>query len=131
VNWLLNGPSSSDLQFLLDSGELPTSPQAPRAWKGTPGLRTALRKAFTDIIGQPRLLPLFQPASLTPYQAASGRASNATYNIVGFVGVTVTSVTGAGDHLNITVQPCDVTDTTAVFDPSTIYPAGRRAADAA
>jgi len=40
------------------------------------------------------------------------------------VGVTVTSVTGNGNNLNITVQPCSVIDPTAVYDPDSIYPAG-------
>ncbi len=123
-NWIRNGPSSSDLQSLMNSGRYPVSEQSPKAWKGTPGLRNTLRSDFTAIIGQPRLLPLFKPASTTPYQAASGAGSNATYNIVGFVGVSVTSVTGNGNDLNITVQPCSVMDPTAVFDPATIYPAG-------
>ena len=123
-NWIQNGPNASDLQSLIDSARFPVSEQTPKAWKGSPGLRDTLRSDFTAIIGQPRLLPLFKPASTTPYQAASGAGSNATYNIVGFVGVSVTSVTGNGGNLNISVQPCSVMDPTAVFDPSTIYPAG-------
>ena len=123
-NWILNGPSDSDLQSLLDRARFPVTEPAPKAWKGTPGLHNTLRSDFAAIIGQPRLLPLFKPASTSPYQAASGAGNNATYNIVGFVGVTVTSVTGNGNNLNITVQPCSVIDPTAVFDPASIYPAG-------
>lgn len=123
-NWILNGPCDSDLQNLIGRGRFPVSEPAPKAWKGTPGLHDTLRSDFTAIIGQPRLLPLFKPASASPYQAASGAGNNATYNIVGFVGVTVTSVTGNGNNLNITVQPCSVIDPTAVFDSASIYPAG-------
>ena len=123
-NWILNGPCDSDLQNLIDRGRFPVSEPAPKAWKGTPGLHNTLRSDFAAIIGQPRLLPLFKPASACPYQAASGAGNNATYTIVGFVGVTVTSVTGNGNNLNITVQPCSVIDPTAVFDPASIYPAG-------
>ncbi|MCX7408563.1 MAG: pilus assembly protein TadG-related protein [Planctomycetales bacterium] len=123
-NWILNGPCDSDLQNLIDRGRFPVSESAPKAWKGTPGLRNTLRSDFEAIIGQPRLLPLFKPASASPYQAAAGAGNNATYNIVGFVGVTVTSVTGNGNNLNITVQPCSVIDPTAVYDPDSIYPAG-------
>ena len=123
-NWIQNGPNASDLQSLIDSARFPVSEQTPKAWKGSPGLRDTLRSDFTAIIGQPRLLPLFKPASTTPYQAASGAGSNATYNIVGFVGVSVTSVTGSGGNMNISVQPCSVMDPAAVFDPATIYPAG-------
>jgi len=123
-NWILNGPSASDLQYLVNSGAYPVSMSSPKAWKGTPGLRSTLTSAFSSIIGQPRLLPLFKPASTTPYQAASGNGSNTTYSIVGFAGVTVTSVSGNGSNMNISVQPCSVIDPTAVFDAATIYPAG-------
>ena len=123
-NWILNGPSAGDLQYLAGSGAFPVSLASPKPWKGTPGLRSTLRSDFAAIIGQPRLLPLFKPASDNPYQAASGAGSNASYNIVGFAGVMVTKVTGSGNNLDICVQPCSVLDTSAVFDPSTIYPAG-------
>lgn len=123
-NWILNGPGEGDLQSLAAQGSFPVSMDSPRPWKGSPGLKSELRAEFEAIIGQPRLLPLFQPASLIPYQAAAGTGSNATYNIVGFVGVMVTEVTGNGGNLNISVQPCDVVDPTAVFDPATLFPAG-------
>ncbi len=123
-DWVVNGPSSDDIQFLLDDNQLPVSPDSPKAFKGSPGLRSALSKNFAGIIGQPRLLPLFEPASTTPYQAASGAGSNASYKIVAFVGVTVTSVSGHGGNLDISVSPCDVMDPTAVFEPSSFFPAG-------
>lgn len=123
-NWILNGPSASDLQYLANSGAYPVSLSTPKAWKGTPGLRSTLGSAFSAIIGQPRLLPLFQPKTTTPYQAASGNGSNTTYSIVGFAGVMVTSVSGQGTNMDICVQPCSVLDPTAVFDATTIYPAG-------
>lgn len=123
-NWILNGPSACDLQYLANSGAYPVSLSTPKAWKGTPGLRSTLGSAFSAIIGQPRLLPLFQPKTTTPYQAASGNGSNTTYSIVGFAGVMVTSVSGQGTNMDICVQPCSVLDPTAVFDATTIYPAG-------
>lgn len=123
-SWILNGPTGSDLQTLMNEGKFPVSQSAPKNWKGSPGLRTALRSDFTQIIGQPRLLPLFKPANNSPYQAASGSGSNTTYAIVGFVGVKVTVASGAGNNLEIAVQPCDVIDPTAVFDSATLYPAG-------
>ena len=127
-NWVLDGPTVSDLQYLSTSGQFPVSLTAPKAWKGTPGLRTTLSNDFSAIIGQPRLLPLFKPASTSPYQAASGNGSNTTYSIVGFAGVTVTSVSGAGVNLSICVQPCSVLDPTAVFDSTSIYPVGAQPA---
>src|SRR5579863_2423375 len=123
VNWILNGPSADDLQYLIDNDEVPVSQQSPVAWKGSPGLKSNLVSDFASIIGQPRLLPLFQPASSNPYQAATGNGSNTKYNIVGFVGVSVTQATGSGSNMNISVTPCGVVDPTAVFSPSSVYPA--------
>ena len=123
-NWIQNGPSASDLQTLLDAGKLPVSEQSPKNFKGSPGLKSNLGSDFAAIIGQRRLLPLFAPASQSPYQAASGNGNNATYSIVGFVGVMVTQASGNGNNLSISVTPCDVIDPTAVFDPSSVYPAG-------
>lgn len=124
ADWVEYGPSASDIQTLIDEGKLPTSESNPKSWKGSPGLRNTLRKQFIDIIGMPRLLPLFIPASQNPYQAASGVGSNASYKIAAFAGVKVTSVTGNGTNLNITVQPYDVLDPTALYDSSTICPVG-------
>lgn len=122
--WVLDGPTQDDLDNLQGGGWVPVNQSSPRPWKGSPGLKSELRREFAQIIGQPRLLPLFQPASQAPYQAASGHGANATYKIVGFVGVTITSVTGAGNNMNISVKPCDVIDPTAVYDPTTVFPAG-------
>ncbi len=122
--WINNGPTAADVQYLIDQQMLPVTQSTPRPWKGSPGLKSQLVQEFVKIIGKPRVLPLFKPASLTPYQAASGNGSNTTYNIVGFVGVKVTQATGNGSNMNISVQPCSVFDTTAVFDSSTLFPAG-------
>jgi len=122
--WVLNGPRASDLQSLVNAGSFPVSMSTPKPWKGSPGLRSVLSSYFSQIIGQPRLLPLFQPATVSPYQAASGSGSNTTYAIVGFVGVKVNHVSGSGSNLNISVQPCPVIDPTAVFDSTTVYPVG-------
>ena len=123
-NWILNGPSMADVESLISSGEFPVSEASPRPWKGTPGLRSSLKAEFAAIIRQPRLLPLFKPVSTSPYQAARGNGSNTTYDIVGFAGVMVTSVSGSGNNMDISVEPCDVLDPAAVFDPDSIYPAG-------
>jgi Flp pilus assembly protein TadG len=127
-NWILNGPSANDLKYLISIGDFPVCMSDPKQWKASPGLRTVLASYFTQIIGQPRLLPVFVPASETPYQAAIGSGQNTTYAICGFVGVTVCSVSGSGSNLSICVKPCSVIDPTAVFDPSTVYPAGTQPA---
>lgn len=123
-DWILNGPTSADLQTLINAGSFPVSLTAPKPWKGSPGLKSSLLPDFIAIKNQPRLLPLFKPAATNPYQAASGSGSNTTYNIVGFVGVRVSQATGHGTNMTICVEPCDVIDATAIFDGHTLYPAG-------
>ncbi len=123
-NWVLNGPSDSDLQALVNAGSFPVSTTSPKPWKGSPGLKSSLLPDFIAIKEQPRLLPIFRPATTSPYQAASGNGSNTTYSIVGFVGVKVTVAAGHGTNMTICVQPCDVIDPTAVFDSATLFPAG-------
>ncbi len=123
-DWVLDGPTSSDIQTLIDNGFFPVSEAAPKKWKGSPGLRSALSSDFEDIIGEPRLLPLFKPRTMSPYQAAYGVGSNAGYDIVGFVGVTVAQVSGHGGNLSISVKPCNVIDPSAVFDGTSITPLG-------
>jgi Flp pilus assembly protein TadG len=123
-DWVLDGPTSSDIQCLIDNGFFPVSEAQPKKWKGSPGLRSALSSDFEAIIGKPRLLPLFKPRTQSPYQAAYGVGSNAGYDIVGFVGVTVSQVSGHGGNLSISVEPCNVIDSSAVFDPNSITPLG-------
>ncbi|HUQ71881.1 MAG TPA: pilus assembly protein TadG-related protein [Planctomycetaceae bacterium] len=122
--WIENGPAGDDVQTLIDNASLPVTLDKPRPWKGSPGLKSTLVTDFRAIIGTPRLLPLFKPASTSPYQAASGNGSNTTYDIVGFVGIMITEATGSGSNLSIKVQPCSVLDPTAVFDPESLCPAG-------
>jgi hypothetical protein len=85
-------------------------------------------------MGKPNLLPLFMPASapsgmqalsVGPYQAASGNGQNATYAIVGFVGVTISQADGSGNNMDISVQPYAVVDPTAVVsNPFSAKPSG-------
>ena len=49
------------------------------------------------------------------YVAATGNGQNATYAIVGFVGVTITQAAGSGSNMNISIQPSAIVDPTAVF----------------
>jgi len=123
-NWITNGPSPSDLQYLLSNGLAGASWLSPEEWAGGPGLKSYLTSAFQGIIGEPRLLPVFEPVSTSPYQAASGSGSNSYYQVVGFVGVVITSVSGNGSNMNISVQPAAVEDPTAVYDYSTVAPLG-------
>jgi len=119
--WINNGESPSDMQYLSTHNLMPVSPSSPQPWAGGPGMKSALQSDFASAMGQGRLIPLFQPVSTSPYQAANGNGSNATYNIVGFVGVTITQADGRGNNMNISVQAATVIDPTLVY--STV-PAG-------
>jgi hypothetical protein len=56
------------------------------------------------------------------YVAASGTGQGATYNVVGFVGITVSYANGSGNSMNISIQPMAVVDPTAVIQ--SLQPAG-------
>ena len=120
-NWIDDGETPNDISYLLNNNMLPVSMQSPKSWKAGPGLKDTLESAFQSQIGVPNLIPIFQAAqypSLTnaeTYVAASGTGQNATYNIVGFVGVTISYAGGSGSNLVISVQPMAVVDPTAVI----------------
>ncbi|MEI8374371.1 MAG: pilus assembly protein TadG-related protein [Planctomycetota bacterium] len=123
-SWLSNGPSPSDLQYFDDNNLVPVSLSSPKAWAGGPGLKSSLGNDFANAMNQSRLLPVFQPVSTSPYVAAGGNGSNSYYNIVGFVGVSITQADGSGSNLNISVQPVATVDPTMNYDPNTVVPAG-------
>jgi len=123
-DWIDYGPTSSDLQYLVDHDMLPVSATSTKLWEGGPGMKSTLRCNFANIIGQPRLIPLFEPIQRTPYQAATGEGSHTYYQVLGFGGVTVTEASGSGSNMNISVQPCAVLDPTVIYQASSLAPAG-------
>jgi hypothetical protein len=110
-----SGPTPNDISYLLNNSLLPVAMGSPKQWPQS-GQQSSASK-----IGVPSLMPLFIPASApagmqalstgTTYQAASGAGNNATYAIVGFVGVCISEAGGA----DISVQPRAVLDPTAVI----------------
>ncbi len=120
-SWIDNGDTPSDMQYLENNNLMPVSPSSPKAWAGGPGMKSTLQSNFAGAMGQPRIIPVFQPVSTSPYQAANGSGSNTTYNIVGFVGVTITQADGRGSNMNISVQAATISDPTLIV--STV-PAG-------
>ncbi|MGE5755238.1 MAG: TadE/TadG family type IV pilus assembly protein [Planctomycetaceae bacterium] len=112
-DWITKGPDSTDIQYLLDNNLLPITPNKSGefpAWDAGPGLKSNLVTDLNDIIGQPRIVPL--------YNTYSGQGTGATYNIVGFAGVTVVQATDRGNNIQITLQPIPVTDPTAIATPT-------------
>ncbi len=102
---ILYGLSASDLAPY--GGQLLFNP-GPIYLDGNPGLSAALKAPLTDIIGQPRAIPIFS--------AVSGPGANAVYTIVKFVGVRVLDVqlTGSPSQKHVTIQPAPYTDATIV-----------------
>jgi len=127
-SWIDSGETPNDINYLLSNNLLPVSMQNPQPWKTGPGLKSTLLTNFESQMGQPNLIPLFQAvqyptlANDYTYIAASGNGQGATYAIVGFVGITISSASGNGSGMNISVQPMAVVDPTAVILGAT--PAG-------
>ncbi|MBV9123453.1 MAG: hypothetical protein JO112_08860 [Planctomycetes bacterium] len=134
-NWIADGETPNDIQYMLDHNLLPVSPTNPEPWKGGPGLKSTLQASFQQVIGDPNVIPIFQPAQGTPFDTSTtyiptydssgnpgGNGSSTYYHVIGFVGVTVTRADGNGNNMNISVQPMAVIDATSVI--STPQPAG-------
>lgn len=107
-NWILNGPSASDLDSFGASGYQAT-PAAPVDVKGGPGLKSSLQPDFQAIIGETRAVPLFS--------SYSGNGSNTFYKVVGFAAVTVVKATGRGSNLEVVLQPMILINPNATTQP--------------
>src|SRR5262249_51357438 len=120
-NWIDFGETPNDISYLLSNNMLPVSIQAPQNWKAEPGLKDALLTSFESALWEANLIPLFKAAQYPnesnnyTYIAASNQGQNATYAIVGFVGVSVSNATGNGSNMDISIQPMAVVDPTAVI----------------
>jgi Flp pilus assembly protein TadG len=106
--WIDNGPSSSDLGYLRDHGQLPVGLSDPQSWGSAPGMHSTLIEDFNSIIGQPRVIPLYDP---------SKTVSGGGYPIVGFAGVTIRIATGSGWNMDISIQPMLTIDPTGLGNP--------------
>jgi hypothetical protein len=117
-NWIDSGSTPNDISYLLSNNLLPVSPIAPQQWKCGPGLKSTLLSNFQDQLGVPNLIPLFVAANSVPgpnYVAETGTGQNATYAIVGFVGVMITQADGSGGGLTVSIQPSAIVDPTEVI----------------
>jgi Flp pilus assembly protein TadG len=109
---ILNGPNSSDLAYYTAANGYPNGfmldpTTGTLLLQGNTGVSAAMKSALEQIIGQPRVLPL--------YSSVTGPGANCTYTIVAFVGVTVLEevLTGSLASKHITIQPCWCIDTNA------------------
>lgn len=114
--WIDSGATPNDITYLLSNNLLPVSPAEPQSWTVGPGIKSTLLSNFQSVMGLPNLIPLFQSNSPLPnYVAAAGTGSNATYAIIGFVGVTISQAEGSGGNMNISIQPMAIVDPTEVI----------------
>lgn len=125
-NWIDDGSTPNDITYLLNNNLLPVSVSAPEQWKCGPGLKSTLVSNFESVMGEPLLIPIFQPVSPaasnpppsspgSSYTAETAQGQTATYAVVGFAGVTITQATSSGNNMNISIQPSAVVDPTAVI----------------
>ena len=94
------GVNASDLSYL--GGELKLAANGELLLNGDTGISAGVKDELASIIGQPRIIPIFQ--------SVSGPGNNATYTIVQFAGVRILNVklTGAMSQKRVIVQPCNI-----------------------
>ena len=125
IDWVKSGVPSGDIRTLLDRRLIPLSGHPDQwDWTGGTGIKASLINTTNRQAGKTYLLPLFKPKDANPltYQPGEGKGSSFQFNIVGFVGVRIlptTDIDGA-----ILVTPSPVPEPNAIFDASTIAPAG-------
>jgi Flp pilus assembly protein TadG len=141
--WISNGLTGTEIAALKDSNLMPLPQPNPNLWnwKGAPGFKSSDLNSLP--VGQTFMLPVFEPVVGMPgatYEAAVGSTyqssdkyagspdvgdggvgQNAYYNIMKFVGVQITQLDTSQDAM---IQPAAVMDSTAIFDPTTVVPAG-------
>jgi hypothetical protein len=105
INWILNGPSAADLATFGPNG-LQATATAPVNMYAGPALDSLVEVALLLTIGQTRIVPVFN--SYTP-------GVNPTYQVIGFLAVTVVGVNLAGLSPTITLQPTSTLDATATL----------------
>ena len=102
-HWILEGMDADDMDHF--GGEIGND-SCPLMLDGVPGMKSDVESALRQIIGQPRIMPVFANAN--------GSGTNAKYRIVRFVGVRILDVELNGGQKRLIVQPATVVDATAV-----------------
>jgi Flp pilus assembly protein TadG len=118
---IVSGPNSSDFAYYTSANGYPNGFKLDPSTgtlllNGDTGVSAGMASSLDQIIGQPRILPL--------YSSVSGPGNNATYTIVGFVGITVLEevLTGSLASKHITIQPCWCIDCNALGGSSSQSP---------
>lgn len=145
INYLLNnglvGQKMLPVSPTFVSGD--TNNPGPKWWDGQTGLENTLVSYFADVIGEHSVIPVFRPYNAPGNDSVSGGASgnyqalwnpvtnkapNGTfgdYDVIGFVGVTVSRAEGNGkNNMTISIQPIATIDVTSLI-PNAL-PAGEQ-----
>jgi hypothetical protein len=113
-DWILKGASDQVLASWEPRG-FTASPTDPLTMGGQSGLQASQARNLESIIGQPRVMPV--------YTAVQNPGSNAEFQVVGFVGVTVCDVklTGGPTTKHLTIQITGVADSSG-WPPGSVPP---------
>lgn len=97
---IVNGISTSDLSH--HGGKLELDATGKLYLNGDTGISAGVKDELASIIGEPRIIPIFQ--------SVTGPGNNATYTIVQFAGVRIMEVklTGSMSSKKVTIQPCNM-----------------------
>jgi Flp pilus assembly protein TadG len=106
---ITDGVSQADLEPY--GGELVLDENGVLYLNGDTGLSAGIKDELARIIGQPRVIPVFR--------SITGNGNNATYTIVGFVGVRILEVklTGSMSSKRVIVQPATIVTSGTVWAP--------------
>jgi Flp pilus assembly protein TadG len=110
INWFTNGPTAADLATFGPNG-LQATPSSPATLSGSAGTKATLQTALAGCIGQPRTLIVYG-------NCVSGKGSNVTYEVVGFVGATIVSANLTGNPSAVMVQLTSVVDPSVTLGPT-------------
>jgi Flp pilus assembly protein TadG len=98
---IVDGISASDLSY-FPNGELKFNAQGKLYLNGDTGISAGVKDELASIIGEPRIIPIFE--------SVTGPGNNAEYTIVQFAGVRIMEVvlTGSMSNKRLVIQPCAV-----------------------
>lgn len=93
------GPNQADFDIMKQAGKLAAdnSFQAPVSLGGDTGISNGVKDDWNAIIGQNKIIPL--------YDTLSGNGNNAQYHIVGLAGVRIVAADLQGNPKRVWVQP--------------------------
>ena len=86
----------------LDPGRNPPS----ITFEGNPGISAGIKDDLTAIIGQPRIVPI--------YDQNGGNGNNAWYRVIAFQPCRIVSVNFQGNPKYVIIQPCLINEPTAI-----------------